>query len=154
MPVQYHTNDFPLAELEWARLIPLLGTVAAAIARYDGTLAAIPNAAVLLSPLTTQEAVLSSRIEETQATMGEVLELEAEGDSAGASVECKADIQEVLLFGVRGDARFRRYWESEGGEMPFDAHPIAVEGFLAHTMSKMSDKHVFRYPVSDKLREA
>ena len=37
------------------------------------------NAAVLLSPLTTQEAVLSSRIEGTQATMGEVLEFEAEG---------------------------------------------------------------------------
>jgi hypothetical protein len=31
----------------------------------------------LLSPLTTQEAVLSSRIEGTQATLGEVLKFEA-----------------------------------------------------------------------------
>ncbi|WP_291323487.1 Fic/DOC family N-terminal domain-containing protein [Desulfonatronospira sp.] len=32
----------------------------------------MPNPDVLLSPLTTQEAVLSSRIEGTQATMGTV----------------------------------------------------------------------------------
>ena len=58
----------------------------------------MPNAAILLSPLTTQEAVLSSRIEGTQATMGEVLEFEAEGDSTDVSVERKADIQEVLNY--------------------------------------------------------
>jgi hypothetical protein len=34
----------------------------------------IPNPAVMLSPLTTQEAVLSSKIEGTQATVDEVLE--------------------------------------------------------------------------------
>lgn len=37
-----------------------------------------PNTAILLSPLTTQEAVLSSRIAGTQATMTEVLEFEAD----------------------------------------------------------------------------
>jgi Fic family protein len=59
-------------------------------------LAAIPNPAVLLSPLMTQEAVLSSRIEGTQATMGEVLEFEA-GQGA-ASPERQYDIQEVLNY--------------------------------------------------------
>lgn len=98
MAVHYHAGAFPPTVLDWPRLIPLLGPTAAAVARYDGTLAAIPNAAVLLSPLTTQEAVLSSRIEGTQATMGEVLEFEAEGDTRGVSVERKADIQEVLNY--------------------------------------------------------
>lgn len=98
MAVHYHLGQFPPPELDWPQLIPLLGPAAAAVARYDGTLAAIPNAAVLLSPLTTQEAVLSSRIEGTQATMGEVLEFEAEGDSPGVSVERRADIQEVLNY--------------------------------------------------------
>jgi Fic family protein len=84
--------------LDWPQLIPLLGPASAAVARYDGTLAAIPNAAVLLSPLTTQEAVLSSRIEGTQATMGEVLEFEAEGDAAGFSEERRNDIREVLNY--------------------------------------------------------
>ena len=72
-PVQYHIGRFPPANLDWEKLIPLrLGPTTAAVARYDGTLAAIPNPRVLLGPLTTREAVLSSRIEGTQATMGEV----------------------------------------------------------------------------------
>lgn len=98
MAVQYHLGQFPPAELDWPQLIPLLGPASAAVARYDGTLAAIPNAAVLLSPLTTQEAVLSSRIEGTQATMGEVLEFEAEGDTPDLSEERRNDIREVLNY--------------------------------------------------------
>lgn len=98
MAVHYHLGGFPPTELDWAQLIPLLGPASAVVARYDGTLAAIPNAAVLLSPLTTQEAVLSSRIEGTQATMGEVLEFEAEGDGPGVSDERRADIFEVLNY--------------------------------------------------------
>lgn len=98
MSVHYHLGRFPPAQLDWSTLIPLLGPTAAAVARYDGTLAAIPNAAVLLSPLTTQEAVLSSRIEGTQATMGEVLTFEARGDSPGLSEERRNDIREVLNY--------------------------------------------------------
>jgi len=48
----------------------------------------------MLAPLTTQEAVLSSRIEGTQATMGEVLEFEAGREAA--SPERREDINEVL----------------------------------------------------------
>jgi Fic family protein len=94
--VLYHEGRFPPAVLDWPRLIPLLGPAAAAVARYDGMLAAVPNPDVLLAPLTTQEAVLSSRIEGTQATMGEVLEFEA-GQEA-ASPERREDIHEVLNY--------------------------------------------------------
>ncbi len=97
-PVQYHYGKFPPTNINWTRLIPLIGPASAALARYDGTLAAIPNAFVLLSPLTTQEAVLSSKIEGTQTTMGEVLEFEAEGDTEKISQERKADINEVLNY--------------------------------------------------------
>ena len=96
-PVRYHERKFPPNErIDWPRLIPLLGPAAAAVARYDGMLAAIPNPGVLLAPLSTQEAVLSSRIEGTQATMGEVLEFEAgrEPDSPAR----REDIQEVLNY--------------------------------------------------------
>ena len=98
MAVHYHLGKFPPSELDWPRLIPLLGPASAAVARYDGILAAIPNAAVLLSPLTTQEAVLSSRLEVTQTTMGEVLEFEAEGDTLGLSEARRDDIREVLNY--------------------------------------------------------
>ena len=78
-PVSYHTGKFPPQHFDWERLIPLIGPANAALARYDGLLSAIPNADVLLSPLTTQEAVLSSHIEGTQATMGEVRSMKRAG---------------------------------------------------------------------------
>lgn len=96
MPVYYHEGAFPPQELDWPYLIPLLGPAAAAVARYDGMLSAVPNASVLLAPLTTQEAVLSSRIEGTQATMGEVLGYEAGQENV--SPERLGDIQEVLNY--------------------------------------------------------
>jgi Fic family protein len=97
MPVHYHTAQFPPTGFDWERLVPLIGPANAALARYDGLLTAIPNADVLLSPLTTQEAVLSSRIEGTQATMGEVLQYEASG---GESLDPskRDDIEEVLNY--------------------------------------------------------
>ena len=76
-PVRYHLGGFPPTTINWAQLVPLIGRANAALARYDGLVAAIRNASVLLSPLTTQEAVLSSKIEGTNVTMGEVLEIEA-----------------------------------------------------------------------------
>ena len=96
MPYNYKVGQFPPQQLDWQRLIPMLGTTAAAIARYDGALTAMPNPDVLLAPLTTQEAVLSSRIEGTQATMGEVLEFEA-GRPPDSS-ERRDDIQEVVNY--------------------------------------------------------
>lgn len=96
-PVFYHEGKFPPDDLiDWPRLIPFLGTAVAAVARYDGMLAAIPNPGVLLAPLFTQEAVLSSRIEGTQATMGEVLEFEA-GRKPDSPTRLE-DIKEVLNY--------------------------------------------------------
>lgn len=97
MPVEYHRGAFPPTSLDWTALIPLLGPTAAAIARYDGALAAIPDPVLLLSPLTSQEAVLSSSIEGTHATMGEVLSLEA-GASELLPEARRGDIQEVLNY--------------------------------------------------------
>ena len=67
----------PLDSLGWAKFIRLIGNANAELARYDGILQGIVNPQVLLSPLSTQEAVLSSRIEGTQASLEEVLEYEA-----------------------------------------------------------------------------
>lgn len=97
-PVYDHTGKFPPRRLDWDRLIPLIGPASAALARYDGLLSAIPNADVLLSPLTTQEAVLSSRIEGTQATMGEVLEYEAGGGKDALDSKKVDDIHEILNY--------------------------------------------------------
>src|SRR5215218_6882357 len=77
----------PHDEVKWEPLIPLIGAANRALAHYDGVLYGVPNPAVLLSPLTTQEAVLSSRIEGTQATFDEVLAYEAQGGRTDESGE-------------------------------------------------------------------
>lgn len=70
---------------------------AAPIARCNGVLATIPNPTVLLSPLTSQQAALSSSIEGTHATMSEVLSLAAGADEL-LPLERRGDIHEVLDY--------------------------------------------------------
>ena len=96
MATQYHHGKFPPNNLNWERLLPLIGPAQAAVARYEGILHSIPDSKILLSPLVTQEAVLSSKIEGTQATIGDVLKYEASEDTATG--EKKKDIQEILNY--------------------------------------------------------
>ena len=91
----YTPNELPLDNLDYRQLLPLVGQANAALARYDGLLQGIPNPAVMLSPLTTQEAVLSSKIEGTQATVDEVLEQEAGLLKEGEKYK---DIQEISNY--------------------------------------------------------
>src|SRR5580693_228211 len=98
MAVKYHLGKFPPKDLDWAKLIPLIGPASGGLARYEGLLSAIPNPDVLLSPLTTQEAVLSSKIEGTRVTMGEVLEIEAGAESAKITQPKRDEAEEVTNY--------------------------------------------------------
>jgi Fic family protein len=91
----YVPNQLPLDTINFKKLFGLVGQANAELARYDGLLQGIVNPAILLSPLTTQEAVLSSKIEGTQATVDEVLEHEAGIQKEG---EKSQDIQEVINY--------------------------------------------------------
>ena len=87
-------NTLPIKGLDWESLVPLVGRASRAVAKYSGIMGALTNPHLLLSPLTTQEAVLSLRIKGTQATLGDVLKFEAEETPKQESRE--ADIQEIL----------------------------------------------------------
>lgn len=91
----YIPDKLPLKNLNWERLAPYTSKATMAVARYDGTLAGMVNAAVLLSPITSQEAVLSSRIEGTQASLIEVLKHEA-GEQYSESKQ--GDIHEIVNY--------------------------------------------------------
>jgi len=93
----YTPQTLPLDSIDWAAHVSLIGQANAALARYDGMLQSIINPEVLLSPLTTQEAVLSSRIEGTQASMEEVLEYEA-APKEHIQPSKFADIQEIINY--------------------------------------------------------
>lgn len=91
----YVPEKLPLGVIDFQRLFGLVGQANAELARYDGLLQGIVNPEVLLSPLTTQEAVLSSKIEGTQATVDEVLEHEAGLQKEGEKYK---DIQEIVNY--------------------------------------------------------
>ena len=110
-------SPLPLEGIRWAELVSVLGEANRALAHYDGVLLGVPNPDVLLSPLTTQEAVLSSKIEGTQATLGEVLRFEA-GD-APEKVERRDDIHEILNY-----RRALRIAEKGLEERPFNLNLI------------------------------
>ena len=125
----YVPQALPPPNLDLARIIRKVGPANAALARYDGLLQSVINPSVMLSPLTNREAVLSSKIEGTQATVDEVLEYEA-GDrlrgregpghpgnrqlpedaraclrsacGAAASLSLLRQMHEVLMDSVRG----------------------------------------------------
>ena len=91
----YAPQPIPLTCLDYARLIRKVGPANAALARYDGLLQSVISPDVMLSPLTNREAVLSSRIEGTQATVDEVLEYEAGMEFEGTKVQ---EIQEIVNY--------------------------------------------------------
>jgi Fic family protein len=93
MKKPFNPRFLPHKDIEWEPLIPLIGAANRALAHYDGALYGVPNPAVLLSPMTTQEAVLSSRIEGTLATLGDVLKFEAGEEPKQESR--KFDIEEI-----------------------------------------------------------
>lgn len=90
-------DELPLGNLNWRRLLLLTGRANAALARYDGMLQTLPDPAVLLSPMTVNEAVLSSRIEGTQTTLDEVLQFDA---GIKGSEARRGDLEEVINYRV------------------------------------------------------
>ena len=92
----YIPHDLPPDGIKWEKLISLIGEANRKIARYDGVLSSLINPKVLLSPLTTNEAVISSRIEGTQASLEDVLGLEAGISQKNESI--KKDIQEIINY--------------------------------------------------------
>ena len=83
--------------LEWRReLVRALSAADQAVGRLAGEGRQLPNPHLLIRPFLRREAVLSSRIEGTQATLGELLAAEA-----GAAVErSPADLREVANYVV------------------------------------------------------
>lgn len=127
-PVRYHYDKFPPKDLDWAQIVPLIEPATLALGEFKGLLDAIPNPGVLLAPLTAQEAVLSSRIEGTQATLGEVLEYEA-GGKRPESDEKLNDIQEVLNYRKAIFQASERLKELPlCGRLLKEAHAILMDG--------------------------
>ena len=99
--VQYHYDRFPPEISDYRALIKPIASAAAALARYDQMLKGMHNSDILLAPLRSQEAVVSSRMEGTISTLDEVLRYEAEKeeeDDDKASAHVRSEAVEVHLY--------------------------------------------------------
>jgi Fic family protein len=75
----FDLKPLPLTSISWEKHISELGNANRALANFDGKLSGIINQDILMSPLTTQEALISSQIEGvTQASFDDFLEYEAD----------------------------------------------------------------------------
>lgn len=84
-------------ELGYGALIREIGEANRAMGELNGLLVNIPNPDLLTSPLLTKEAVLSSRIEGTQASLEDVLKYEAE-EKVSQGDEKERDIREIINY--------------------------------------------------------
>ena len=84
-------------QIDYLKLIRCLSEANNALGELKGSLGLIPNQKILASPLLTKEAVASSKIEGTQATIEEVFKFQAEGkrDDTDSKTE---DIREIINY--------------------------------------------------------
>ncbi len=94
----YVPKEFPPDNINWEALVALIGEANRGIALFEGLLQGMVNPELLLSPLTTNEAVLSSRIEGTQATFEDVAKEEAGIASPEISEAKRLDIKEIINY--------------------------------------------------------
>lgn len=95
--VQYHTGQFPPPRLDYEAILPALDEAASALARYDAKMSNMVNGRLLLAPLRTQDAVSSSRMENTISTIEDVYRLAAEEDGTPYR-EARDDDIETYLY--------------------------------------------------------
>lgn len=88
-------HELPLKNLEWSKFVSLIGEANRELAKFDSLLSSIPEPNILLSPLTTNEAVLSSRIEGTKATLEDVYKFEITSKERTAKYD---DVQEIINY--------------------------------------------------------
>lgn len=90
--VAYFPAAIPRAFELPGRLVPLLADAEAALGRLAGVGQLLPNPHLLIRPYLLREAVASTMIEGTQASLAEIYELGAGGDQPNA------DLEEVLAY--------------------------------------------------------
>lgn len=97
MPIKPHNLAKLPVKIDYDQLIGKITEAHRAIAGLDSLLGALPNPALLGRTMQTKEAVESSKIEGTQATINEVLEYEAMADKKEDTIK-KKDINEVINY--------------------------------------------------------
>ena len=153
-PPHYRPDQFPPESPDWPALLPLIGRAQRAIAGYEGVLYGVPNPDILLSPLSVQEAVLSSRIEGTQSSLSEVLALDANGDGKNGSSRKSSDAREVLNYRLALVEAIRLMPELPlSGRLIRRAHAVLMTGVRGGTAAPGEYRRIQNWIGSPRSRE-
>lgn len=98
--VAYFPAPIPRALELPATTMRLLGEAEASLGRLAGTADLMPNPWLLIRPYVLREALSSTRIEGTRASMAEVFEVDAGGDAPNADVEEVRNYVAALEWGT------------------------------------------------------
>lgn len=98
--VEYHYDKFPPGNLNYSKLINPLADASSALARFDQMLKTMHNSEILLAPMRSQEAVISSRMEGTVSTLDEILQYEAEYNEGQEDIArtTRSEVIETWLY--------------------------------------------------------
>jgi len=127
-------TKLPIQNVAWEDLLPSIIKANTALANFNGLLETIRNPIIFLSPLMTQEAVLSSRIEGTQASFSDILEYEAAPKRIKDNYN---DIEEVINY-----REALKYAESELAKRPIclnlirEIHAILLKGVRGESKAR------------------
>ncbi|MFA5423674.1 MAG: Fic/DOC family N-terminal domain-containing protein [Phycisphaerae bacterium] len=124
----------PLKNLDYNPVVHLVSRANRQISKFDGVVMNMLSPQILLSPLTTNEAVLSSRIEGTQASFEEVLKFEAEPTKPTDKYD---DIQEIINY-----RKTLRYGMDRTKDLPLcgrlmkEMHSILLDSVRGHNRQR------------------
>lgn len=147
IPQKLPLNTF---ELITPDLLKILSQANKAIGEYVGFLINIPNPNLLLSPITTQEAVLSSKLEGTHATLEDILNHEA-----GNQTNIEADeIKEILNYRRALLFAFRNITQYKNLASPDSKSPLTIKLIMKmHKILLNNVRGATKHPGSFKIAQ-
>lgn len=141
--VHYHVGGFPPAGLDYEAILPALEEAATYLARYDTKMSGMINGSLLLAPLRRQDAVSSSRMENTISTIEDIYRLEAEEDAGTPDPyrEARNDDIETYLY----SRAMRMAQESMKAGQPISEHLIRSLHQVLLSFGRGARKHPGAY---------
>lgn len=102
MKQPFTPHSLPIKDLQWGKLIKLVGEANSNLSKYNGALLNIINPSLLLTTFATKEAVLSTKIEGTQASFEEVLQKDSKkyNESKILDIEEIENCKKALEYGI------------------------------------------------------
>ena len=133
MKIPFIPHNLPIQDLDLSKLIKLVSEANSNLSRYNGALSHLINPSLLLATFATKEAVLSSRIEGTQASLEDVLQKDSKkhDESKILDIEEIENCKKALEYGAE-DLKNRPLCLN----LIKDMHSILLNGVRGHNKDR------------------